>query len=248
MAAPRKAPAAKGRSAAKAKPAARTKAAAKPKPTVAKAPRKPSMRKAVEHLRASDPVLASIIDEVGKLPNSRAGRPDPGDHYGALVRSIVGQQLSVLAARAIYGRLLERFGGRPPTPQEILDDEPEELRAAVGLSRAKVGFLRSLAEHVLSGELELERLDALPDEQVIAELVAVKGLGEWTVHMFLMFQLERPDVLAVGDLGIRRAIERAYGLPALPQAAEIEALAEPWRPYRTLACRYLWRSLQNEPA
>ena len=132
------------------------------------------------------------------------------------MRSIVGQQLSVLAARAIYGRLIARFGGRPPTPKELLADEPEELRAAAGLSRAKVGFLRSLAEHVLSGELELERLDDLPDDEVIAELVAVKGLGEWTSHMFLMFHLGRPDVLAVGDLGIRRAMERAYGLDGLP--------------------------------
>jgi DNA-3-methyladenine glycosylase II len=224
---------------------------AAPKASPAGAPKPPrrrtSIAKATEHLRTSDPVLARIIDEVGKLPTTRAGRPDKDDHYGALVRSIVGQQLSVLAARAIYGRLIERFGGRPPTPQEILADDPEELRAAAGLSRAKVGFLRSLAEHVLSGGLELARLDDLPDDEVIAELVAVKGLGVWTVHMFLMFQLERPDVLAVGDLGIRRAIERAYGLQALPQAAEIEAIAKPWRPYRTLACRYLWRSLQNEP-
>jgi DNA-3-methyladenine glycosylase II len=211
------------------------------------APRKVSVKRATEHLRAGDPVLAGVIDAVGKLPSSRAGRPAPDDHYGALVRAIVGQQLSVFAARAIYGRLTERFGGRPPTPQEILDQDPEELRAAVGLSRAKVGFLRSLAEHVLSGELELQRLDELSDADVIAELVAVKGLGAWTSHMFLMFQLERPDVLAVGDLGIRRAIERAYVLDALPDAAEIERLAEPWRPYRTLACRYLWRSLQNEP-
>jgi DNA-3-methyladenine glycosylase II len=164
------------------------------------------------------------------------------------VRAIVGQQLSVSAARAIYGRLTARFEDRPPTPPEILDDEPEELRAAAGLSRAKVGYLRSLAEHVISGELELERLDELTDDEVIAELTAVKGIGEWSAHMFLMFHLERPDVLPVGDLGIRRAIERAYGLDALPEPAAIEKIAEPWRPYRTLACRYLWRSLQNEPA
>ncbi len=226
---------------------ARAPAARAAPPRKVAAPRKVSIKKATEHLRASDPVLGEIIDRVGKLPHSRTGRPAPDDHYGALVRSIVGQQLSVLAARAIYGRLTERFGGRAPTPVELLAEEPEELRAAVGLSRAKVGFLRSLAEHVISGELELERLDALGDEEVIAELVAVKGLGEWTSHMFLMFQLERPDVLAVGDLGIRRAIERAYGLDALPRTDQIEAIAEPWRPYRTLACRYLWRSLANEP-
>jgi len=192
-------------------------------------------------------VLASLIEAAGALPDAGAGRPERDDHYGALVRSIASQQLSVLAARAIYGRLTERFGGRAPTPQEILADDPEELRAAAGFSRAKVGYLRSLAEHVLSGELELERLDELDDEAVIAELVAVKGLGVWTAHMFLMFHLDRPDVLPVGDLGIRRAIERAYGLDGLPDAATIERIAEPWRPHRTLACRYLWRSLQNEP-
>ena len=163
------------------------------------------------------------------------------------MRTIVGQQLSVLAARAIYGRLTERFGGRPPTPQEILADEPEELRAAAGLSRAKVGFLRSLAEHALSGELELDRLNELEDEAVIAELVAVKGIGEWSAHMFLMFHLDRPDILAVGDLGIRRAIEIAYGLGELPKPDQMEQIAAPWRPHRTLACRYLWRSLDNEP-
>jgi DNA-3-methyladenine glycosylase II len=192
-------------------------------------------------------VLAELIAQIGALGDIRDGRPAAGDHYGALVRSIVGQQLSVSAARAIYGRLTERFGGRAPTPQQILDEDPEELRAAAGLSRAKVQFLRSLAEHVLSGELELARLDELSDEEVIAELIAVKGLGVWTAHMFLMFQLERPDVLPVGDLGIRRAIERAYGLAGLPGPAEIERIAAPWRPHRTLACRYLWRSLRNQP-
>jgi DNA-3-methyladenine glycosylase II len=192
-------------------------------------------------------VLAGVIDAVGPLEDSRSGRPDRADHYGALVRTIVGQQLSVHAARAIYARLTDQFGGRPPTPAEILEADPEAMRAAAGLSHAKVGFLRSLAEHVLRGELELERMDELSDEDVTAELVAVKGLGPWSADMFLMFQLERPDVVAVGDLGIRRAIEHAYGLDDLPDGAAVERIAEPWRPYRTLACRYLWRSLANEP-
>ncbi|MHB8240564.1 MAG: DNA-3-methyladenine glycosylase family protein [Solirubrobacteraceae bacterium] len=228
---------------------ASTPATSAPTPTAAKKRRpKTSTRRALAHLSASDPVLARLIEEIGPLKDAREGRPDPDDHYGALVRSITGQQLSVLAARAIYGRLTARFGDRPPTPQEILADDPEELRAAAGLSRAKASYLRSLAEHVLSGELELERLDELGDEQVVAELVAVKGLGLWTAQMFLMFHLERPDVLPVGDLGIRRAIERAYGLDGLPQPPAMEEIALPWRPHRTLACRYLWRSLQNEPA
>ncbi len=203
---------------------------------------------AVAHLRAADPVLKALIDEVGAdgLSDRRAERPS--EHYGALVRSIVGQQLSTKAARAIYTRLTERFGGRTPTPAEVLDDDPEELKAAAGLSRAKVSFLRSLAGHVLDGSLELERLDELPDEEVIAELVAVRGLGVWSAHMFLMFHLQRPDVLAVGDLGIRRAAMRLYGLEELPAPAALEAIAEPWRPYRTLACLYLWHSLDATPA
>jgi len=193
-------------------------------------------------------VLRDLIDRVGPpRPRRRPDGPSPDDHYGALVRSIVGQQLSVAAAKAIYGRLLERFGGRPPTPQEVLAQDEEELRAAAGLSRAKVGFLRSLAEHVVAGELELDRVARLADAEIVAELCAVRGIGEWSAHMFLMFQLERPDVLAVGDLGVRRAAQLAYGLPSLPSADDLRALAEPWRPHRTLACRYLWRSLDNEP-
>jgi len=203
---------------------------------------------AVAQLRTADPVLREVIDAVGMdgIGDRRAGRPE--DHYGALVRSIVGQQLSTKAARAIYARLTDRFGGRTPTPIEVLEDDPEALRAAAGLSRAKVGFLRSLAEHATDGSLELDRLDDLPDEQVIAELVAVKGLGVWSAHMFLMFHLQRPDVLAVGDLGIRRAMMLRYGLPALPGPAEMEHIAEAWRPHRTLACLYLWRSLDATPA
>ncbi len=207
----------------------------------------PSQRKALTHLRKADPVLAELIEDLGPrgLDDGRDGSPH--DHYGTLVRAIVGQQLSTKAAASIFGRLTERYGGRTPTPEEVLAAEPEELRAAAGLSRGKVSYLRSLAEHVLDGELELERLEELEDDQVVAELVAVKGLGVWTAQMFMMFHLQRPDVLPVGDLGVRRAIERAYGLPDMPEAAEMETLAEPWRPYRTLACRYLWRSLRNEP-
>lgn len=202
--------------------------------------------KAIAALRANDPVMARLIDEYSPLPDERKGRPGKDDHYGALLRSIINQQLSVTAARAIYTRLLDRYDGQP-TPELLLADDPHELQAAAGLSRAKVGFLRSLAEHVLGGELELARLEQLSDEEVMAELVAVKGIGEWTAHMFLMFHLERPDVLAVGDLGVRRAIERAYGLGELPDRETMERLGERWRPHRTLACRYLWRSLENEP-
>ncbi len=202
---------------------------------------------AVEHLRAADPVMRQLIDEVGSdgLGDPRRGRPD--DRYGALVRSIVGQQLSTTAARAIFTRLTDRYGGRTPTPVEVLEDDPEELRAAAGLSRAKVAFLRSLAEHVIDGSLELDRMDELPDDQVTAELVAVKGLGPWTADLFLMFTLQRPDVLPVGDLGIRRAIMQRYGLEAMPTPAEAEQIAEPWRPHRTLASLFLWRSLRNTP-
>jgi DNA-3-methyladenine glycosylase II len=202
---------------------------------------------AVAHLRAADPVLKALIEEIGVdgLGDPRAGRPD--DHYGALVRSIVGQQLSTKAARSIYGRLTDRFGGRTPTPQEVLDDDPDELRAAAGLSHAKVKYLRSLAEHVTEGSLVLERLDELPDEQVIAELVAVKGLGTWSAHMFLMFHLGRPDVLPTGDLGIRRAVMNRYRLRKLPEPKRLEKIAKPWIPHRTLACRFLWRSLDATP-
>lgn len=202
---------------------------------------------AIAHLRASDPVLRGLIDSigVGALGGRRRGRPR--DHYGALVRAIVGQQLSTKAARAIYLRLTDRFGGRTPTPEEVLADDPDELRAAAGLSRAKVGYLRSLAEHVLDGSLELHKLGRLSDEQVTAELVAVKGLGVWTADMFLMFHLGRPDVLPVGDLGIRRAVMVAYELPELPAPDEMETIAEPWRPNRTLACEFLWTSLDAKP-
>jgi DNA-3-methyladenine glycosylase II len=203
---------------------------------------------ATRHLRRADPVLAALIDRVGPLPaERRPDRPARGEHYAALVRTIVGQQLSTRAARAIWLRVVGHFDGHAPTPEQVLEADEEELRAAGGLSRAKVGYLRSLATHVLDGSLELDRLDDLDDETVTAELVAVKGLGEWSAHMFLMFQLERPDVIAPGDLGIRKAIQLAYGMEELPTPAEVIARGELWRPHRTTACLYLWRSLDNTP-
>jgi DNA-3-methyladenine glycosylase II len=192
--------------------------------------------------------MAGLIDDFGgPLPLERDSRGRPAELYGALVRTIAGQQLSVYAARAIWSKLLAHFDGRVPTPQEILDEDPDTLRTAAGFSRAKVAYLRSLAEHVLGGELELERLAELPDEEVIRDLTAVKGIGEWSAHMVLMFTLHRPDVLPVGDLGVRNAAMRAYDLPAPPKPAELEAIAEAWRPHRTRASLYLWRSLQNTP-
>jgi DNA-3-methyladenine glycosylase II len=214
-------------------------------PTAAE--RRAEFERALADLRTADPVLAELIDRHGTegLDRHRPGRPR--DHYGTLVRAIVSQQLSTRAANAIYARLIDRFGGRPPTPDEVLADDPDELRTAAGLSHAKVAYLRSLAEHVLDGSLELSKLAHLSDDRVIAELVAVKGLGVWSAQMFLMFQLRRPDVLPVGDLGIRRAIMIAYVLAELPAPAEMERIAEPWRPHRTLACLILWRSQEATP-
>ena len=200
-----------------------------------------------ELLRAADPVLCALIDAGGPLDSDERRRGRPRDAYVALLRSIVGQQLSVKAARTIYDRLLALFDGREPSPEELLTADPEAMRAA-GLSRPKVAYIRDLAQHVIEGSLEIDRLHELPDEEVIAELTAVKGLGRWTADMFLMFHLGRPDVLPVGDVGIQRAVRVAYGLDAHPKADELEKIAEPCRPQRTLACLYLWRSLDNAPA
>jgi DNA-3-methyladenine glycosylase II len=200
------------------------------------------------HLRRADPVLARLIDDYGgPLPEEPDFRGRPADEYGALVRGITGQQLSVKAAAAIWARFVDHYGGTTPTPEQILADDPDELRVAAGFSHAKVRYLRSLAERIVAGELDLKRLPELPDDEVIRELTAVKGIGEWTAHMFLMFTLHRPDVLPTGDLGVRNAAMGAYGLDAPPAPQALTELAEPWRPYRTRACLYLWRSLQNEP-
>ena len=205
------------------------------------------MKAALRKLKGSDPVMAALIDRLGPLDEEQRRRGRPAEPYAALVRSIVGQQLSTKAARTIYERLVALFHDHTPTPEELLKADPDEMRAA-GLSRPKIAYLRSLAEHVISGELALDRLTELPDEEVSEQLTAVKGLGQWTADMFLIFHLGRPDVLPVGDLGVRRAVEREYGLDDLPDAARLTEMAEPWRPHRSLASLYLWRSLDNVPA
>ena len=192
--------------------------------------------------------MARLVDRIGPLSAEARKRGRPADAYGTLVRSIVGQQLSTKAARSIYERMTtELYDGRTPTPEQIIATDPEALRS-VGLSRAKAAYLRSLAEHIVDGDLPIDRLAELPDEQVYETLMAVKGLGQWTVDMFLIFHLGRPDILPVGDLGIRKAIQVAYGLDELPKATEMERIAEPWRPHRSLASLYLWESLDNRPA
>jgi DNA-3-methyladenine glycosylase II len=203
--------------------------------------------KAVAALREADPVMSRLIDDHAAVVRRDLRRERAGDAYGALLRSIVGQQLSTKAASTIYGRMIDIFGGHAPTPKQLLAADPDEIRAA-GLSRPKIAYLRDLAQHVEDGTLELDRLDELPDEEVSAQLTAIKGLGQWTADMFLMFHLRRPDVLPVGDQGIRRAVQVEYRMRKLPDPKRLEKVARPWRPHRTLACLFLWSSLDNVPA
>ena len=198
-------------------------------------------------LGCGDRVMEGLVRRIGPLGRAERRRGRPDDAYGSLVRTIVGQQLSTKAARSIYGRLTGLFDGRAPSPDELISTDEELLRAC-GLSRPKVRYLRDLAHRVISGELDLGALHGLSDEEVIDQIVAVKGLGRWSADMFLMFHLGREDVLPVGDLGIRRAVERAYGLPEIPDAATLEDLARLWSPHRTLASFYLWESLTPDNA
>lgn len=202
-------------------------------------------------LAATDPTMAALIERVGEIDLEkrlrRRSEERPADAYGALLRAIVGQQLSTKAARTIYGRILDLFGGKAPAPEQLLEAGEAELRSA-GLSGRKVEYVRDLASHVITGELELDRLDALADEEVIEEIVAVRGLGQWTAEMFLIFHLERPDVLSGGDLGIRKAVQIEYELAEMPPPARVLEIGEPWSPHRSLASLYLWESLAATPA
>jgi DNA-3-methyladenine glycosylase II len=201
-------------------------------------------------LAAADPAMAALIERIGEIDIAtrlrRRSEERPVDAYGALLRAIVGQQLSTKAARTIYGRVCEIFGGTTPSPEQLLEASEADLRAA-GLSGRKVEYVRDLAAHVLAGELELDRLEELPDEEVVAEIVAVRGLGQWTAEMFLLFHLERPDVLSGGDLGIRKAVQVEYGLEEMPPPARVLEIGEAWRPHRSLASLYLWESLSAVP-
>jgi DNA-3-methyladenine glycosylase II len=201
-------------------------------------------------LAASDPTMAALIERVGKIDLEtrlrRRSEEKPADAYGALLRAIVGQQLSTKAARTIYLRVLDIFGGTTPSPEQLLEASEADLRGA-GLSGRKVEYVRDLAAHVLSGELELDRLGELGDEEAIEEIVAVRGLGRWTAEMFLLFHLERPDVISGGDLGIRKAIQIEYGLEEMPAPQRVVEISEPWSPHRSLASLYLWESLAAVP-
>jgi DNA-3-methyladenine glycosylase II len=195
------------------------------------------MKEAIHHLRRADAVLAEIIDRVGDY---RIEFREP--ILETLVKSIVYQQLSGRVARIIFERLVAAAGGRL-TPESILKLRPARMRT-LGLSRQKTAYIRDLARHTRDGRLVFEELGRLSDAEVIERLTTVKGIGVWTVHMFLMFALRRVDVLPVGDLGIRNAIQAAYGLKRQPTPKEVEAMGGRWRPYCTVASWYLWRSLE----
>jgi DNA-3-methyladenine glycosylase II len=199
-------------------------------------------------LAKSDPVMARLVEEHGKMSVERRlrERGQVRDPWTVLISAVVGQQLSTKAAATIRGRLMAPFGDRMPTPAELLTAEEKDLRGA-GLSGRKVEYLRDLARHVTDGELELDALATMSDEEVIEEITAVRGFGRWTAEMFLIFQLGRPDVLPLGDLGIRKAAQVAYGLGEPPNPEQLERIAEPWRPNRTLACLYLWESMRSTP-
>jgi DNA-3-methyladenine glycosylase II len=195
------------------------------------------MKKAVDHLKKSDVILASIIARVG--PCKMAYR-EPS--FEMLARAIVFQQLSTKAATTIYSRLEQAAGGAL-TPESIQNLAVSEMQRA-GLSRQKLGYIRDLAEHALSGKVDFALLPAMSDEEVIESLTDIKGVGVWTAHMFLLFSLRRPNVLPIGDLGVRMAIQKAYRKRKMPTPKQVEQIAKGWHPYCSYAAWYLWRSLE----
>ncbi|MET0779618.1 MAG: DNA-3-methyladenine glycosylase [Candidatus Saccharimonadales bacterium] len=200
---------------------------------------------ATEYLTAHDPVLGAVIAVVGPC----IIRPHR-NYYQELVDSIISQQLSVKAASTIQKRFCELFGSTQlPAPELILTKDIDELRTA-GLSRGKAAYVRDLAQHVVDGRIKFDNIDSLTNDEVVTELTAIKGVGEWTAHMFLMFCMGRMDVLAHGDLGIKNGIQKLYGLDHQPTSADVIDIANKnrWHPYESIACWYIWQSLDNMPA
>jgi DNA-3-methyladenine glycosylase II len=195
------------------------------------------MKKAIDHLQRSDPVLSAIIQRVGDYA-IQFREPD----FETLVKSIVYQQLSGRVANVIFGRLAAAVDGKL-TPESVLKLRPSRMRK-LGLSTQKTAYIRDLARRARGGKVAFEELRELSDGEVIERLTQVKGIGVWTVHMFLIFALRRTNVLPTGDLGIRNAMRKAYGMTELPTPAEMESIAERWQPYCTVASWYLWRSLE----
>jgi DNA-3-methyladenine glycosylase II len=193
---------------------------------------------AVKHLRRADPVMRDLIEQVGAcglVPGAR------GDHFTTLLRAIIGQQLSAKAAETIWLRLVALHpNGKKIRPEDVLAMKDADMRG-VGMSNAKVAYAKDLASHVADGRLKLSRMSKLSDEEIVSELVAVNGIGVWTAEMFMLFHLGRPDVWAIGDLGLRNAVRNLYSLE--PTKANLKQVAEPWRPWRSVASWYLWRSL-----
>lgn len=202
-----------------------------------------TLQQAADYLAAHDPVLAPII-AASPLPSFRPHT----DYYQALVDSIISQQLSVKAAASIERRFKDLFGGKFPTPKQILEKDADTLRTA-GLSRPKIRYVQDLARHILDGTVRFDTIDSLSNEEIVAELTKVKGIGEWTVHMFLMFCMARPDVLPTGDLGIRNGVRNLYQLDHVPTPDEVKEIATKnnWHPHESAASWYVWRSLNNTP-
>jgi DNA-3-methyladenine glycosylase II len=198
--------------------------------------------KARRHLARRDPILGTLMRAHGPCTLAADQHTDP---FWALVRAIIGQQLSTTAAATIAGRF-EALWGSFPTPAQVTAMPDERLRA-VGLSGQKTGYLRDLCKRIEAGDLPIDALDRMDDEAVVAKLTEVKGIGRWTAEMFLIFRLHRPDVLPVGDLGIVKAVQRAYKLRKTPTPDRLMRIGEAWRPYRSVACWYLWASLDNAP-
>lgn len=197
-------------------------------------------RRAVMHLRRADPQLGEVIRQVG--PCTWTGTTDH-THFGFVLRCIVYQQLSGKAAATIFGRVQALYGGKVPTPRQLLGSRERDLRSA-GLSTRKVEYARELAGRVASGELPLERLGALDDVGVVETLVQVRGIGRWTAQMVMMFHLGRPDVFPELDLGVQKGVQRLLGLRRLPSPERTATIGARWAPYRTVAAWYLWRSLE----